>query len=158
MKFSLKLLVLGGALAIAAAGSTGALAVDKDQVIKDRQALMKEQGADMGAVKGFLDDKNDQAKATAAASDLVDTMKKLPDVFPPDTGGPNPDGKYTTKPEIWSDWKAFMAARDAGADKAAALLAAVKGGDKTAIQAAFSDLGKNGCGACHEKFREEIKK
>jgi cytochrome c556 len=158
MKFSLKLLVLGGALAIAAAGSTGALAVDKDQVIKDRQALMKEQGADMGAVKGFLDDKNDQAKATAAASDLVDTMKKLPDVFPPDTGGPNPDGKYTTKPEIWSDWKAFMAARDAGADKAAALLVAVKGGDKAAIQAAFSDLGKNGCGACHEKFREEIKK
>jgi cytochrome c556 len=158
MKFSLKLLALGAALAIAAAGSTGALAVDKDQVIKDRQALMKEQGADMGAVKGFLDDKNDQAKAMSAASDLTDTMKKIPDVFPPDTGGPNPDGKYTTKPEIWTDAKGFEAARSTAAEKADALLAAVKGGDKTAIQAAFSDVGKNGCGGCHEKFREEIKK
>jgi cytochrome c556 len=158
MKLSLKLMAFSAALAIVAVASTEALAVDKDQVIKDRQALMKEQGADMGAIKGFLDDKNDQAKATTAASDLVDTMKKLPDVFPPDTGGPNPEGKYTTKPEIWSDWKAFMAARDTGADKATALLAVVKGGDKAAIQAAFSDMGKNGCGGCHEKFREEIKK
>jgi len=158
MQFSLKLLALGVALAIAAAGSTGALAVDKDQVIKDRQALMKGQGADMGAVKGFLDDKNDQATATAKATDLVDSIKKIPSVFPPDTGGPNPDGKYTTKPEIWSDAKSFSAAVDTATEKATALLAAVKGGDKTAIQAAFSDMGKNGCGGCHEKFREEIKK
>jgi cytochrome c556 len=158
MKFSLKLPALGAALVIAVAGSTGALAVDKDQVIKDRQALMKEQGADMGAVKGFLDDKNDQATATAKASDLVDAIKKIPSVFPADTGGPNPDGKYTTKPEIWSDAKGFAASGDTAAEKATALLAAVKGGDKTAIQAAFSDMGKNGCGGCHEKFREEIKK
>ena len=37
------------------------------------------------------------------------------------------------------------------------LLAAVKTGDKAAIQTAFGDMGKNGCGACHGKFREEIK-
>jgi cytochrome c556 len=158
MKFSLGLLALGAALAIAAAGSTGALAVDKDQIIKDRQVLMKQQGSDMGAVKGYLDDKNDQAKAISAATDLTATMKKIPDVFPPDTGGPNPEGKYTTKPEIWSDAKGFEAVRAAAAEKADALLAAVKGGDKAAIQVAFGDLGKNGCGACHEKFREEIKK
>ncbi len=158
MKFSLKLLALGAALAIVAAGSTGALAVDKDQVIKDRQALMKEQGADMGAVKGFLDGKNDQAKAVSAATDLTETMKKIPDVFPPDTGGPSPDGKYTTKPEIWTDAKGFEAAVSTAAEKANALLAAAKGGDQAAIQTAFGDLGKNGCGGCHEKFREEIKK
>ncbi len=158
MKFSLKLLALGAALAIVAAGSTGALAVDKDQVIKDRQALMKEQGADMGAVKGFLDGKNDQAKAVSAATDLTETMKKIPDVFPPDTGGPSPDGKYATKPEIWTDAKGFEAAVSTAAEKANALLAAAKGGDQAAIQTAFGDLGKNGCGGCHEKFREEIKK
>jgi len=154
MKFSFKLM----ALAFVATGSTGALAVDKDQVIKDRQALMKEQGADMGAVKGFLDDKNDQAKAISGATDLTDTMKKIPAVFPPDSSGPNPDGKYTPKPEIWTDAKGFEAARGTAAEKANALVTAIKGGDKAAIQAAFSDLGKNGCGGCHEKFREEIKK
>lgn len=158
MKFSLKLMAFGAVLAVAAAGSTGALAVDKDQVIKDRQALMKEQGADMGAVKGFLDDKNDQAKALSGATDLTETMKKLASVFPPDSGGPNPEGKYTTKPEIWTDAKGFEAARSTAAEKADALVTAVKGGDKAAIQTAFGDLGKNGCGGCHEKFREEIKK
>lgn len=157
MKFSHKLLALAAA-AIMATISAGAQAVDKDQVIKDRQALMKEQGGDMGAVKGFLDGKNDQAKATSAATDLTATMKKIPDVFPAGTGGPSPDGKYTTKPEIWSDAKGFEAARATAADKANALLAAVKGGDKTAIQTAFGDLGKNGCGGCHGKFREEVKK
>ena len=158
MKFSLKLLAFGAALAIAAVGSTGALAVDKEQVIKDRQALMKQQGEAMGAIKGFLDGKNDEAKALSAATLLTGTMKKISDMFPPDTGGPNPEGKYSTKPEIWTDAKGFEAARSTAAEKANALLAAVKGGDKAAIQTAFGDLGKNGCGACHEKFREEIKK
>lgn len=158
MKFSLKLLAFGAALAIAAVGSTGALAVDKEQVIKDRQALMKQQGAAMEAIKGFLDGKNDEAKALSAATVLTGTMQKISDMFPPDTGGPNPEGKYTTKPEIWTDAKGFEAARSTAAEKANALLAAVKGGDKAAIQTAFGDLGKNGCGACHEKFREEIKK
>jgi cytochrome c556 len=86
----------------------------QDQVIKDRQALMKEQGGDMGSIKGYIDGKADQAKATAAASDLVETMKKIPDVFPAGTGGPNPEGKFTTKPEIWSDWNGFLSARVRG--------------------------------------------
>lgn len=158
MRSSLKLLALGAMLAIGAANSPGALAVDKDQVIKDRQALMKAQGGDMGAVKGYLDDKADLAKATSAATDLTQTMKKIPDVFPPGTEGPNPEGKFAPKPEVWSDWKGFLAARDTAAGKADALVVAVKGGDKAAIQAAFADLGKNGCGACHGKFREELKK
>jgi cytochrome c556 len=145
-------------LAIGAANSPGALAVDKDQVIKDRQSLMKQQGGDVGAVKAYLDDKGDLAKATAAAADLVQTMKKIPDVFPPGTEGPNPEGKWAPKPEVWSDAKGFLAARDAAAEKADALVVAVKGGDKAKIQEAFADLGKNGCGGCHGKFREEIKK
>ena len=145
-------------LAIAAAGSMGALAADKDQVIKDRQALMKQQGGDLGAVKAYLDDKGDLAKATAAATDLVQTMKKIPDVFPPGTAGPNPEGKWAPKAEVWSDSKGFLAARDNAAAKVDVLLAAVKGGDKAKIQTAFADLGKTGCNGCHDKYREEVKK
>jgi cytochrome c556 len=154
MRSSLKLMALGAVLALVAAG---ALAADKDQVIKDRQALMKEQGADMGSVKAYLDDKADQAKATAGATDLVETMQKLPDLFPPGTEGPNPEGKYAPKPEVWSDWKGFIAVRDTGVATSQALLAAVKEGDKAKIQTAFADVGKNACGACHEKYRGEIK-
>jgi len=157
MRSSLKLIALAAVLGLGAAAAPGALAVDKDQVIKDRQALMKQQGADMGSIKGYIDGKADLAKATAAASDLIETMKKLPDLFPEGTGGPNPENKFTTKAEIWTDWNGFLAARDTGAEKATALLAALKGGDMNAVTAAFGDMGKNGCGACHGKYREEIK-
>jgi cytochrome c556 len=155
MRLSLKLLALAAVLAI---GATGATAADKDQVIKDRQSLMKAQGSDLGAIKAYLDDKADLAKATAAATDLVQTMGKIPDVFPPGSDGPNPEGKYAPKPEVWTDWKGFLAEQQTASVKTEALLAAVKGGDKASIQTAFADLGKNGCGSCHGKFREEIKK
>jgi cytochrome c556 len=158
MRSTLKLLALGAIFAIGAANAPGALAVEKDQVIKDRQSLMKQQGGDLGAVKAFLDDKGDLAKATAGATDLTQTMKKIPDVFPPGTEGPNPEGKFAPKPEVWSDSKGFLAARDTAAGKADALLVAVKGGDKAVIQTAFADIGKNGCGGCHGKYREELKK
>ncbi len=158
MRSSLKLLAFGAVLAIAAANPPGALAVDKDQVIKDRQSLMKEQGGDLGAVKAYLDDKGDLAKATTAVANLTQTMKKIPDVFPPGTEGPNPEGKYAPKAEVWSDSKGFLAARDTAAEKVTVLATAIKGGDKAKIQEAFADLGKNGCGACHGKFREEVKK
>ena len=149
---------LAALLAVTAVGASGAQAVDKQQVLKDRQALMKEQAGDAGAIKGYLDGKNDQAKAIAAATDLTHTLQKLPDVFPPGTEGPSPDGKFEPKPEVWSNRKDFLAHRDAAAGKVDVLLAAVKGGDKAKVQAAFVDLGKNGCGACHGKFREKLQK
>jgi cytochrome c556 len=145
-------------LAFGAASSTDALAADKEQVIKDRQALMKEQGKGAGAVKAYLDGKGDLAQAKAGAANLTQTTKKIPDLFPPGTGGPNPTGDYVAKPVIWTDWNKFLDVQKAAASKAEALLVAVNGGDKTAIEAAFTDLGKNGCGACHTTYREKIEK
>ena len=158
MLTSFRLMVLGAALAIGAISSVAVLAADKEQVIKDREALMKRQGSDLGAVRGYVEDKNDLAKATAGATDLIQTMQKIPDVFPPGTAGADPEAKYAAKPEVWSDWKGFLAARDVASEKAEALVVAVKGGDKAKIQEAFAEMGKNGCGGCHGKFREEIKK
>lgn len=155
-----RLIVLG-----LCAGLTGAVwgfgpaaAQDAPAIAKQRQDLMKQQAADMGAVKGFIDGKADRDKAEAAAADLIGTTTRIPDVFPTGTGGPNPDGKYATKPEIWSDWNGFLAQRDVAKEKAGVLLAATKEGDKAKVQEAFADLGKNGCGGCHGKFREELKK
>ena len=158
MLTAFRLLAFGAALAIGTVGSMAVSAADKQQVIKEREALMKQQGADLGAVKAYLDDKGDLAKATAGATDLIQTMKKIPDVFPQGTAGSDVEAKYAAKPEIWTDWKDFLAIRDTAAGKAEVLLAAVKSGDKAHIQTAFADLGKNGCGACHSKFREELKR
>jgi len=157
MHASLKLVALAAALAIGAVYSTGAFAADKEQIIKDRQSLMKRQGGDLAAVKNFLDDKGDLAKATEGANDLPQSLKKIPDVFPPGSEGPNPEGKWAPKATVWSDANGFKAQVATAVAKADALAAAVKGGDKAKIQEAFAAMGKEGCGGCHGKFREDLK-
>jgi len=159
MFFVTKARVSMSAAALVVAGVASiAVAQDKETVIKDRQATMKEQGKGLGAVKAYLDGKGDLAQAKTGATTLTQTTKKILQLFPAGTGGPSPDGDYVAKPEIWTDWNKFLDAQKAAATKADALLVAVSGGDKTAIEAAFNDLGKNGCGACHTTFREKISK
>jgi cytochrome c556 len=158
MKPSTGRLLQATALILLLAGISGTvLAQDKEAVVKNREALMKGQGKDLGSVKAFIDGKGEQAAAEAGATSLTQTMRKIPDAFPPGTGGVNSDGKYSTKPDIWSDWTKFTDIQKSAVSRADLLLAAVKSGDKAAIQTAFGDLGKNGCGACHETFREKLK-
>jgi cytochrome c556 len=159
MLFVTKFRLLGAALAIGVASMSAASpAQDKETVLKDRQATMKEQGKSLGAVKAYIDGKGDLAQAKVGAADLTQTTKKIPDLFPPGTAGPNPTGDYVAKPVIWTDWNKFLEAQKTAASKADSLLVAVNGGDKTAIETAFNDLGKNGCGGCHTTFREKIEK
>jgi len=154
-----KFRLLGLVLVVGMAGlSAASLAQDKETVLKSRQEAMKEQGKDVGAVKAYLEGKGDLAQAKTGAANLTQTTKKIPELFPPGTGGPNPTGDYVAKPEIWTDWNKFLDAQKTAASKADALLVAVNSGDKAAIEAAFNDLGKNGCGACHTTFREKIEK
>ncbi len=158
MKFSMK----RSALAVAVICGLGAISVaataqDKETVVKNREALMKGQGKDLGGVKAYIDGKGEQPAAETSATNLTQSMKKIPDVFPPGSDATSTDGKYATKPVIWSDWNKFLEIQKIAAGKAEVLLAAIKSGDKATIQTAFSDLGKNGCGACHETFREKLK-
>jgi cytochrome c556 len=128
---------------------------DDAAVVESRQATMKSQGKDMSAIKAYIDDKADIASAQAAGADLVTQIAKIPDLFPKGTGMAEFPGKSYAKPAIWTDGDKFTAQAKTAADKAAALDKALKGGDKAAITAAFGDMGKNGCGACHEVYREK---
>jgi|SRR5271163_220182 len=158
MASSIKRRIFGAVVIIAALGAVGAAAaVDTEGVIKERQATMKQQGKAMKGVNDFLGGKSDQASAQAAATTLTQTTQKIPDLFPPGSGKPSPDGDFAPKAAIWTDWDKFLDVQKAARAKADALLAAVKTGDKAAIQTAFADLGKNGCGACHTNFREKLK-
>src|SRR5215472_15634019 len=163
MKSSTKRSVLAAAVICAlGAISVAAPAQDKEAVVKNRETLMKGQGKDLGSVKAYIDGKGDQAQAETGAANLAQSIKKIPDVFPPGSGATSSDGKYATKPVIWTDWDKFLEKQMTAASRTSALpadvlLAAVKSGDKATIQVAFGDLGKNGCGACHETFREKLK-
>ncbi len=153
MKASTLMVVLAVALAGAGFGASTGRAEDTATVIKQRQALMKEQGKDLGAVKGFLDDKGDQAHAQAGVDDLLKTIPTIPSHFPQKTSDAEYPGKTRAKPVIWAEWNKFNAAQQSALAKAKVLDAAVKSGDKGSIKVAFGDLGKNGCGGCHETFR-----
>ena len=59
------------ALILALAGISGTvLAQDNEAVVKNREALMKGQGKDLGSVKAFIEGKGDQAAAEAGAANL----------------------------------------------------------------------------------------
>src|SRR3546814_8587104 len=62
-------------------------------------------------------------------------------------------GKNRGKPEIWLDWEGFVEHAEMLEQKAVALAAAFETDDSSGIQAAFGDMGKNGCGSCHDDFR-----
>jgi cytochrome c556 len=147
-------LLLLGTLTV---GAAAALAMDGGDVIKDRAAVMKQQAKDLGAVKAYFTGKAEQATAAAAADELTRTTRKIPELFPPGSDAVSPDGKFAPKREIWSQWDRFLAAQKNAAAKADALLVAVKNGGMDEIRAAFADLGKNGCGGCHEHFRAKLK-
>jgi len=154
MKSSAKWVAVS-AIVLAAGLFTGIARADDAAVVDARQATMKAQGKDMSAIKAYLDDKADLAAAQTAGADLVTQVGKIPDLFPKGTGMAEFPGKSYAKPAIWTDGDKFTAQAKTAADKAAALSAALKGGDKAAITAAFSDMGKNGCGSCHELYREK---
>ena len=157
MKSLARYVVLAAIMTLAVAGLGGlALAQDKETVIKNREALMKGQGKDLGSVKAYIEGKGDLAQAEAGAASLTQSTNKIPEMFPPGTGGTSTDGKYATKPAIWTDWNKFLDAQKAAHAKAEALLVAVKSGNKGTIETAFGEMGKNGCGGCHETFREKL--
>jgi len=151
---SVRLLAICTMLAIGAAGSIGVLAADKDKVIADRQDFMKRQVREWVVVRNYVQGSADQQAATAAADNLVKLVLMIPDHFPPGTEGPTPDGKYGTKPEVWTQHDKFLAAQKKVTDQVATLDAAVKSGDKAKVEVAFKELDV--CNGCHNDFRAKL--
>jgi len=147
--------MLGTVLTIAVASTAfSASALDKDAVIRDRQAFMKDQIRQWLVVRNFIQGKADQAQAISAVISLTKSVPMVPDHFPPGTAGPSPDGKFGTKPEVWSQHDKFLAANKKVSDQVAVLAAAVKSGDKAKTEAAFKEL--DACNACHQDFRAKL--
>jgi cytochrome c556 len=141
-------------LAIAGIGAGAAAAQDKDKIIAERQNLMKDQGRQWLVVRNYVEGKADQAAALSAVESLTKSVPTVPNYFPPGTEGPAPDGKWGTKPEVWSEHDKFLAAVKKVGDQVAVLDVALRGDDKAKVEAAFKDL--NICNACHETFRAKL--
>ena len=149
-----RFLILGAAFVIGATTSIAAVAQDKEKVIADRQDLMKKQVREWIVVRNYVQGTADQQAAITAVDALEKLLPTVPKYFPPGTAGPAPDGKWGTKPEVWTEHDKFLAADKKVQEQVAALDTAVKSGDKAKVEVAFKDL--DGCNACHNAFRAKL--
>jgi cytochrome c556 len=147
-----------GAVALAAAlDSTPAVAVDEPaNIIKYRQAVMRANGGHIGAIAGvargevsFADEVLGHAHAIAEMSKNMDRL------FPPGTGKDDTEQKSAALPAIWERPDEFQAAITNFQEKAAAFLEVAEGADQATLARELGVLGQQGCGGCHEHFREK---
>jgi cytochrome c556 len=130
---------------------TGA-AVAQDGVYKERETLMKGFGQRMNVIKGVVaENKGTLPEAATAAQEIAGSAEKIPAVFPDGTNA----GESEALPVIWQQWGEFEGKARTMEELAAQLATAAGSGDQAATLAAFANLGRNGCGGCHETFREK---
>ena len=153
-------------IALAAAISTAVMfdagvVVAQDDPIKVRRAAMKQLGAHMKGVGGFLKGGRRAGTAETVAlrgQSMAAIAARIPALFPKGTSLADGKGETGAKPVIWEQWSGFQKAAAALATEANKLSAAAESGDKAAIKVAMGSLGKNGCGGCHRTFRQKLKK
>ena len=126
------------------------VALAQQDPIKARRALMKANGdeAKVGAAMAKGEAPFDLAKARKMFSTFEDAAAKAPSLFPDNSKS---GGDTAAKAEIWEnidDFKARLV--KLGTDAKAAMESVT---DLDTFKAAFGSIGKNDCGACHEKYR-----
>ena len=139
---------------VALAQGPSASAQDAQQVAEKRSAAMKSMGGAMRVIKGYTGGRGSKDDVVKAVAVIASTAPNITSLFPKGTGM-DALPKSEAKPVIWEKWDEFGAAAKTLGDKAAVLAAAIEAGDKAKIGMAFGDLGRVGCGGCHQVFREK---
>jgi cytochrome c556 len=150
------LMVAGGVMLAAQEGMSAA--VDLADTVKERQNVMKQNGNVMKTIAGFvqggagtLDD------VAAAAGQIAQNAMKIPDLFPPGTSMDDVmDPKNGAKPVIWEKWDEFLGDADTLQREALEMRELALAGDADGVAAQLDILGNEGCGGCHQTFRQKL--
>jgi cytochrome c556 len=148
---------VAGAGLLAATLGAGAFAADEPaNIVKYRQAFMKANGAHItmisAVVKGEVSWTDELAGHAHALHEQSQNLLRL---FPEDTGKDDTEVKSAALPVVWERWDEFQQAAQAFEQESAKLVEVAESGDQAAIAQQLGALGKQGCGNCHETFREE---
>jgi cytochrome c556 len=153
-------LAAGAALVLMTMGSTLALATDEPaNLVKYRQNFMKGNSAHLGMiaalVKGEVSLTDELAPNAAALAEMGEMLSaNLQQLFP--EGTDKAAGLETAAlPVIWEKWSDFEQVAMRFQEETAKLAEVAQGGDAAAIGQQLGVVGKEGCGACHETFREK---
>ena len=129
-------------------------------VVKYRQNFMKANSAHLGMIAAIVkgevsmtDELVPHAQALAQQGQLA--TANLQQLFPEGTGKGGAGVETHALPVIWDKWGEFEQAAQRFQDQTAKFAEVAQGGDMTAIAQALGALGKEGCGGCHETFREK---
>lgn len=152
-------LAVGAFVLTGALGGAAAQAADEPaNVIKYRQAIMKANGGHMGALaavaKGEVSFTDDAAAHAEAIHGLSQNLARL---FPPDTGKGDTEVESAALPAIWEKPDEFQQTIEALQQESQKLVEVAASGnpDQVALAQQIVQLGRQGCGGCHDQFREK---
>jgi cytochrome c556 len=152
--------VAGAGLLAATLGAAAFAADEPANIVKYRNAFMDANGAHISmisaVVKGevsFTGDIAANAQALAEQGQLL--TANLKQLFPEGTAKGETGEKSAALPVIWEKWGDFEQAAQKFEEESAKFAEVAQGGDMAAIGPALGTLGKEGCGGCHETFREK---
>jgi cytochrome c556 len=140
--------VAGAALFAGACASTQQAKKSPEEIVAERQQVMKQNG---DAWKNVQDNaKAGNWPAVAANADIISkNAAKIPSLFP--------EGSMTekskAKPEIWQKWADFQATAKKMETEGARLRDTAQAGNAQGTNDIIKDFGRNACGACHTPFR-----
>jgi len=154
--------IFAAALVLASGlGAAVALAADEPaNVVKYRKHFMDANGAHIAMIASVIKGEvslSDQiaANANALAEQGKLLTASLQQLFPEGTAKGETAEKSAALPAIWEKWSGFEQAAQKFQEESAKLAEVAQGGDMAAIAQQLGALGKQGCGACHETFREK---
>jgi cytochrome c556 len=139
---------------VAAIALSATFAVAQQDVIKERKALMKDNGdqAKIGAAMMKGEAPFDLAKAHKVFATFADVATKAAALWPEKSiDEPTADDPISASPKIWENFDDFQARLAKLGTDAKAADASVT--DLDSFKTAFGNIGKNDCGGCHEKYR-----
>jgi cytochrome c556 len=136
--------------AVAALTVGGVAAWAEDDIIKTRQADMKEMGKSLKAIKGIIDANGSAADVVAPANKIVEVAGLIPSLFPKGSD----QGKTAALPNIWENWDAFTKHADDLKSAATMLASAGQSGDLATVRAQFKETADM-CGACHKENKKK---
>jgi len=149
-----RFLLAGLALALGTGYTLTAFSqVKPDVLVKQRQSAMTLQGKYFGPLGAMAAGKvpyNAQIVARNAA--YLEVLSKMPwDGFDASTQ----NEKSAALPAVYSEPAKFKEAQEKFQSAVSRLVAATKTGDEASVKAAIAEVSKEGCGNCHQNFREK---
>ena len=140
-------------------GATAFAADEPVNIVKYRKAFMDVNGAHItmiaAVVKGEVSFGDVAGSAQALAEQGKLLTANLKQLFPEGTAKGETAEKSGALPVIWEKWAEFEQAAQKFEEESAKFAEVAQGGDMAAIGPALGAFGKQGCGTCHETFREK---